>query len=100
MACDVKQSKSVDDARAMESPAGSVDEQSENARLEIRGWQSVAGPVFFPHLAFFRFAAGKAASPVARDVKQSKSVDDARAIESPAGSVDEPSERARLEVRG
>ena len=62
--------------------------------------QSVAGPVFFPHLAFFRFAAGKAASPVACDVKQSKSVDDARAIESPAGSVDEPSEEARLEVRG
>jgi hypothetical protein len=61
--------------------------------------QSVAGPVS-PHLAFFRFAAGKAASPVACDVKQSKSVDDARAIESPAGSVDEPSEEARLEVRG
>ena len=65
--------------------------------------QSVAGPVFFPHLAFFRFAAGKAAGPEAplvRDVKQSKSVDDARAIESPAGSVDEPSEEARLEVCG
>ena len=37
MACDVKQSKSVDDARAIESPAGSVDEPSEEARLEVRG---------------------------------------------------------------
>ena len=34
-----------------------------------------------PCLAFFRFAADKAASPVVHDVKRSKSVADARAVE-------------------
>ena len=40
-------------------------------------------------LAFFRFAAGKAASIVVHDVKQSKSVADARAVEGQALFVDE-----------
>ena len=35
----------------------------------------------FFRLACFRFAAGKAASPVVYDVKQSKSVAEARAVE-------------------
>ena len=43
-------------------------------------------------LACFRFAAGKAASNVVHDVKQSKSIADARAVEGPALFVDEPSE--------
>ena len=55
---------------------------------------SLTGGSFF-RLACFRFAAGKAASPVVHDVKQSKSVADARAVEGPALSVDEPSEQLK-----
>ena len=46
-------------------------------------------------LACFRFAAGKAASPVVHDVKQSKSVANARAVEGPALFVDEPGELSK-----
>ena len=49
----------------------------------------------FFRLACFRFAAGKAASPVVYDVKQSKSVADASAVEGPALSVDEPSQNKK-----
>ena len=41
------------------------------------------------------FIAGKTASPVVYDVKQSKSVADASAVEGPALSVDEPSEQLK-----
>ena len=51
--------------------------------------------MFVPDLACFRFAAGKAASPVVHDVKQSKSVADARAVEGPALSVDKPRELSK-----
>ena len=99
---DVKQSKSVADARAVEGPALSVDEPSELLK-SVAKTRAVEGPALsvdepgelsksvadaravkglcFFRLACFCFAAGKAASPVAHDVKQSKSVADARAVE-------------------
>jgi hypothetical protein len=55
--------------------------------------------VSFPHLAFFRFAAGKTVGPVAHDEKPSKSVVDAAVIEHLAWSVGELSREAGLEVR-
>ena len=66
---DVKQSKSVADASAVESPALSVDEPSEQSR-SVADARAVEGLCFY-RLACFRFAAGKAASPVVHDVKQS-----------------------------
>ena len=50
--------------------------------------------MFFPP-CLFPFAAG---NPVVRDVKQSKSVADARAVEGPALFVDEPSELSKSEA--
>ena len=72
-----KLSKSVADARAVEGPALSVDEPSEQSK-SVADARSVEGLCFF-RLACFRFAAGKAASPVVHDVKQSKSVANAGA---------------------
>ena len=46
----------------------------------------------------FRFAAGKATSPVVHDLKQSKSVADARAVKGPALFVNEPSELSKKSV--
>ena len=93
MVHDVKQSKSVADERAVEGPALFVDEPSELSK-SVADARAVEGPYFYP-LAFFRFAAGKAASPVVYDVKQSKSVADASAVEGPALSVDEPIEQLK-----
>ena len=90
---DVKQSKSVADARAIEGPALSVDEPSEQSK-SVADARAVEGLWFF-RLACFRFAAGKAASPVVYDVNQSKSVADASAVEGPALSVDEPSQHLK-----
>ena len=89
---DVKQSKSVADARAVEGPAFFVDEPSELSKT-IADTRAVEGLCFY-RLSCFLFATGKAASPVVYDVKQSKSVADARAVEGPAFSVDEPSGRS------
>ena len=89
----VKQSKSVADARAVEDPALFVDEPSEQS-MSVADARAVEGLCFF-RLACFRFAAGKAASPVVHDMKQSKSVADARAVEGPALFVDEPSEQLK-----
>ena len=87
---DVKQSKSVADARAVEGPGLSVDEPSVLSK-SVADARADEGLCFY-RLACFRFAAGKAASPVVHGVKPpSKSVADARAVESPALSVDEPS---------
>ena len=80
----------VADARAFEGPALSVDEPSEQSK-SVADAGAVEGLWFF-RLACFRFAVGKAASPVVHGVKQSKSVADARVVEGPALSVDEPSE--------
>ena len=99
-----KLSKSVSDARAVEGPALSVDEPSELNSVAVA--RAVDGPALsvdepselsksvadaraaeglcFFRLACFRFAAGKAASPVVHDVKQSESVADVRAVEGPA----------------
>ena len=89
----MKLSKSVADARAVEGPALFVDEPSEQSK-SVADARAVEGLCFF-RLACFRFAAGKAASPVVHDVKQSKSVADASAVEGPALSVDEPSEQLK-----
>jgi hypothetical protein len=51
----VKQSKSVGEARAVEGPAWSVSEPSDEARLEVL---DRVEPEFFFLLAFFRFTAG------------------------------------------
>ena len=75
----VKQLKSVANARAVEGPAWFADEPSQDVRLVVR-----AGARIFCVLAWFRFAADKAASTVAYGVKQSKSVANARAVEGPA----------------
>ena len=64
----------------------SVDEPSEQS--SVADARAVEGLCFF-RLACFRFAAGKVASPVVHDVKQSKSVADARAVEVAACYVDE-----------
>ena len=69
---DAKLSKSVDDARAAEGPAWSVDEPSELSK-SVADARAVAGLCFY-RLACFRFAAGMAACPVVHDVKQSKSI--------------------------
>ena len=84
MVYDVKQSKSVANASAVEGPALSVDEPSELSKsvADARAVQ-VEGLCFY-RLACFRFEAGKAASPVVHDVKQSESVADVRAVEGPA----------------
>ena len=79
---DVKQSKSVADASAVEGPALSVDEPSEQLK-SVALARAVEGLCFY-RLACFRFAAGKAASPVVHDVKPSESVADVRAVEGPA----------------
>ena len=79
--------------RAVEGPALSVDEPSEQLK-SVADARAVEGLCFF-RLACFRFAAGKAASPVVYDVKQSKSVADASAVEGPALSVDEPSQHKK-----
>ena len=79
---DVKQSKSVADASAVEVPALSVDEPNKQLK-SLADARAVEGLCFY-RLACLRFAAGKAASPVVYDVKQSKSVADARAVEGPA----------------
>ena len=78
---DVKQSKSVADASAVEGPALSVDEPSQHKK-SVAEARAVEGLCFY-RLACFRFAAGKAASLV-HDVKQSESVADVRAVEGPA----------------
>ena len=74
--------KSVAETRAVEGPALSVDEPSKQSK-PIADARAVEGLCFF-RLAFFRFAADKAASPMVHDVKQSKSVAYARAVEGPA----------------
>ena len=79
---DVKQSKSVADASTVEGPALSVDEPSQHLK-SVAEARAVEGLCFY-RLACFRFAAGKAASPVVHDVKPSKSVADVRAVEGPA----------------
>ena len=79
---DVQQSKSVADASAVEGPALSVDEPSQHKK-SVAEARAVEGLCFY-RLACFRFAAGKAASPVVHDVKLSKSVADVRAVEGPA----------------
>ena len=89
----VKQSKSVADARADKGPALSVDEPCEQSK-SIADARALEGLGFF-HLAFFRFAADKVASPMVHDVKQSKSVAYARVVEGPALFVDEPSELSK-----
>ena len=71
----------------------SVDEPSEQSK-SVADARAVEGLCFF-RLACFRFATGKAASPVVHGVKQSKSVVEARAVEGPALSVDEPSEHLK-----
>jgi hypothetical protein len=55
-----------------------VGELSGEAGLEVC---EALWSLFFQHLAFFRFAAGKTVGPVAHDEKQSKSVIDATEIE-------------------
>ena len=75
-------SKSVADARAVEGPALSVDEPSELSK-SVANARAVEVLCLF-HLACFRFAAGKAASPVVHDVKPSESVADVRAVEGSA----------------
>ena len=60
----------------------SVDEPSEQSK-SVADARAVEGLCFY-RLACFRFAAGKAASPVVHDVKPSKSVADVRAVEGPA----------------
>ena len=65
-------SKSVADTRRVEGPALSVDEPSELSE-SVADARAVEGLCFF-RLACFRFAAGKATSPVVHDVKQSKSI--------------------------
>ena len=70
----------------------SVDDPSELSRSVAYARAVQVEGLCFYRLACFGFAAGKAASPVVHDVKQSKSVADARAVEGPALSVDEPSE--------
>ena len=89
----MKPAKSVADARAVEGPALSVDEPGEQSK-SVADARAVRGPCFY-RLACFRFAAGKAASPVVYDVKQSRYVADARAVEGPALFVDEPSEQSK-----
>ncbi len=89
MVHDVKQSKSVFEAKAVEGPAWSVGEPSEEARLEVR-----VGPAFSPP-CLFSLRSGQGGHPLAHDVKQSKSVVEAIAVEGPAGSVGEPSEETR-----
>ena len=74
--------ESVADARAVEGPALSVDEPSEQLK-SVADAGALEGLCFF-RLALFRFAADKAASPMVHDVKQSKSVAYARAVEGPA----------------
>ena len=91
---DVTHSKSVADASAVEGPALSVDEPGAQSK-SVAYARAVEGPCFY-RLACFRFAAGKAASPVVHGVKQSKSVADASAVEGPALSVDEPSEQSKF----
>ena len=86
----VKQSKSVADG-----PALSVDEPSEQSKSVADARAVETRSLCFFRLACFRFAAGKAASPVVYDVKQSKSVADASAVEGPALSVDEPSQHKK-----
>ena len=86
-------SKSVADARAVEGPALSVDEPSEQSK-SVADARALEGLCFF-RLAFFRFAADKAASPMVHDVKQSKSIAYARVVEGPALFVDEPSELSK-----
>ena len=60
----------------------SVDEPSEQSK-SVAYARAVEGLCFYS-LAFFLFAAGKAASPVVHDVKQAKSVANARAVVGPA----------------
>ncbi len=55
-----------------------LSELSREAGLEVR---EALWSLFFPHLAFFRFAAGKTIGPVAHDERPSKSVVDAAVIE-------------------
>ena len=78
----MKLSKSVADARVVEGPALSVDEPSEQSK-SVAYARAVEGLCFF-RLAFFCFAADKAASPMVHDVKQSKSIAYARVVEGPA----------------
>ena len=59
---DVKQSKSAADARAVEGPALSVNEPSEQSK-SVADARALEGLIFF-RFACFRFAAGKAASPM------------------------------------
>ena len=70
-----------------------VDEPSELSK-SVADARAVEGLCIF-RLAGFRFAAGKADSPVVHGVKQSKSVADARAVEGPALFVDEPSKLSK-----
>ena len=75
-------------AKSCTLAATSVYEPSEQSK-SVADARAVEGLCFF-RLACFRFAAGKAASPVVHDVKQSKSVADARAVEGPALLINEP----------
>ena len=60
----------------------SVDEPSEQLK-SVADARALEGLCCF-YLAFFRFAADKAASPMVHDVKQSKSIAYARVVEGPA----------------
>ena len=75
-------SKSVADAGAVEGPASSINEPGKLSK-SVADARAVEGLCFY-RLACFRFAAGKATSPVVHDVKPSKSVADVRAVEGPA----------------
>ena len=74
--------ESVADARAVEGPALSVDEPSEQSK-SVAYARALEG-LCFSRLAFSRFAADEAASPMVHDVKQSKSIAYARVVEGPA----------------
>ncbi len=84
------------DARAVEGPAWSVSEPSDEARLEVLQIVRV-GPVFLPP-CLFSLRSGQGGQSLAHDVKQSRSIVEVRAVDGPAWSVSEPSDEARLEV--
>jgi hypothetical protein len=73
--------------------AGSCARPSDEARLNVLRVRS------FVLLPFhFSLRSGQGGQPLAHDVKQLRSVVEARAVDGPAWSVSEPSDEARLEV--
>ena len=58
----------------------SVQHDPSMSQAKKHALRSMLGALFFLSSLPSRFAAGKAASPVVHDVKQSKSVADARAV--------------------